>query len=127
MVKNRFVANIVEAGKRKLKMETFPRQHARTRRFTVGVPRSFSIASEVNLITFLQSPSGSNPINKLWAHDPESQTSHIVADPKNLIMLGGEYTAPMEEQSRRERVRELGSGIVSYSSCLLYTSDAADE
>ena len=116
MVKNRFVANIVEAGKRKLKMETFPRQHARTRRFTVGVPRSFSIASEVNLITFLQSPSGSNPINKLWAHDPESQTSHTVADPKNLIMLGGEYTAPMEEQSRRERVRELGSGIVSYSS-----------
>ena len=116
MVKITVVANIVEEGRRKLHMETFPQQHARTRRFTVGAPRSFAIASKNNLISFLQSSSGSDPVNKLWTLDPHSQNLQMLADPKSLLLDGGNHVLSKEEQSRRERVREVGSGIVSYSS-----------
>ncbi|MDP6144565.1 MAG: prolyl oligopeptidase family serine peptidase [Acidimicrobiales bacterium] len=97
-------------------METFPRQHARTRRFTVGAPRSFAIASKNSLISFLQSSSGSDPMNKLWTLNPHSQNLQMLADPENLVKSGGNHVLSKEEQSRRERVREVGSGIVSYSS-----------
>jgi len=116
MVKITVVANIVEEGRRKLDMETFPQQHARTRRFTVGVPRSFAIASKNNLISFLQSSSGSDPVNKLWTLDPHSHNLQMLADPESLLLGGGNHVLSKEEQSRRERVREVGSGIVSYSS-----------
>jgi dipeptidyl-peptidase-4 len=116
MVKITVVANIVEEGRRKLHMETFPQQHARTRRFTVGAPRSFAIASKNNLISFLQSSSGSDPVNKLWTLDPHSHNLQMLADPESLLLDGGNHVLSKEEQSRRERVREVGSGIVSYSS-----------
>ena len=116
MVKITVVANIVEEGRRKLDMETFPQQHARTRRFTVGAPRSFAIASKNNLISFLQSSSGSDPVNKLWTLDPHSHNLQMLADPESLLLGGGNHVLSKEEQSRRERVREVGSGIVSYSS-----------
>ena len=116
MVKITVVANIVEEGRRKLHMETFPQQHARTRRFTVGAPRSFAIASKNNLISFLQSSSGSDPVNKLWTLDPHPQNLQMLADPESLLLDGGNHVLSKEEQSRRERVREVGSGIVSYSS-----------
>ena len=116
MMKITVVANIVEEGRRKLHMETFPQQHARTRRFTVGAPRSFAIASKNNLISFLQSSSGSDPVNKLWTLDPKSQNLQMLADPESLLLDGGNHVLSKEEQSRRERVREVGSGIVSYSS-----------
>lgn len=116
MVKIAVVANIVEEGRRKLHMETFPRQHARTRRFTIGAPRSFAIASKNNLISFLQSSSGSDPVNKLWTLDPHSHHLQMLADPEHLLLNGGNHVLSKEEQSRRERVREVGSGIVSYSS-----------
>ncbi|HJM96814.1 MAG TPA: DPP IV N-terminal domain-containing protein, partial [Acidimicrobiales bacterium] len=116
MVKITVVANIVGEGRRKLQMETFPRQHARTRRFTVGAPRSFAIASKNSLISFLQSSSGSDPMNKLWTLNPHSQNLQMLADPENLVKSGGNHVLSKEEQSRRERVREVGSGIVSYSS-----------
>jgi len=97
-------------------METFPQQHARTRRFTVGAPRSFAIESNTKSVSYLQSSSGNDPSNKLWIHDPESQTSTVLADPHHLKVLGGQYQISEEERSRRERAREVGSGIVAFSS-----------
>ena len=97
-------------------METFPRQHARTRRFTVGAPRSFAIAPNTNSISYLQSLSGSDPSNKIWIHEPNSQTSSLLVDPESLNLQGEKREISEEERSRRERVREIGSGIVSYSS-----------
>ena len=97
-------------------METFPRQYARTRRFTVGAPRSFAIAPDTHRISYLQSSSGSDPINKLWIHDPYSQTSTVLADPRDLKVTGEKREISEEEQSRRERAREVGSGIVAFSS-----------
>ena len=103
MVKIAVVANIVEEGRRKLHMETFPRQHARTRRFTIGAPRSFAIASKNNLVSFLQSSSGSDPVNKLWTLDPHSHHLQMLADPEHLLLNGGNHVLSKEEQSRRER------------------------
>ncbi len=97
-------------------METFPRQYARTRRFTVGAPRSFAIAPNTHRISYLQSSSGSDPINRLWIHDPYSQTSTVLADPKDLKVVGEKRKISEEERSRRERAREVGSGIVAFSS-----------
>ena len=109
-------------------METFPKQYARTRRFTVGAPRSFAISPNGHSISYLQSSSGSDPSNKLWIHNPQSQTSMLLADPQNLQGIGKNREISEDEQSRRERVREVGSGIVAFSSSsespnVCFTSD----
>ena len=97
-------------------METFPKQYARTRRFTVGAPRSFAISPNGHSISYLQSSSGSDPSNKLWIHNPQSQTSVLLADPQDLKGTGSKHEISEDERSRRERVREVGSGIVAFSS-----------
>ena len=109
-------------------METFPRQYARTRRFTVGAPRSFAISPNGHSISYLQSSSGSDPSNKLWIHNPQSQTSVLLADPQDLKGIGSNHEISEDEKSRRERVREVGSGIVAFSSSaespnVCFTSD----
>ena len=43
---------------------SFPRQHARTRRFTLGRARSFQVGSDV--VLFLRSPAGDDPVTDLW-------------------------------------------------------------
>ena len=94
-------------------METFPKQYARTRRFTVGAPRSFAISPNGHSISYLQCSSGSDPSNKLWIHNPQSQTSVLLADPQDLKGIGSKHEISEDEQSRRERVREVGSGIAA--------------
>ena len=44
------------------------------------------------------------------------ESLQMLADPESLLLDGGNHVLSKEEQSRRERVREVGSGIVSYSS-----------
>ena len=109
-------------------METFPKQYARTRRFTVGAPRSFAISPNGHSISYLQSSSENDPSNKLWIHNPQSQTSVLLADPQDLKGIGSNHEISEDEQSRRERVREVGSGIVTFSSSaespnVCFTSD----
>ena len=96
-------------------MESFPRQNARTRRFTVGAPRSFSLSADGDWITFLQSNSSEDPLNKLWAWSASSGQTKVIADLETLINNGSSETISREELARRERVREIGAGIVSYS------------
>ena len=96
-------------------MESFPRQNARTRRFTIGAPRSFSLSADRNWVTFLQSSSGNDPMNKLWAWSASSGQTSLIADLETLIQSSGDEAISREELARRERVREIGAGIVSYS------------
>ena len=85
-------------------MESFPRQNARTRRFTIGAPRSFSLSAGGDWVTFLQSNSGNNPLNKLWAWSADSGQTKIIADLETLIESDSDETISREEQARRERV-----------------------
>ena len=54
--------------------DTFPRQYARTRRFTLGVPRSFRISPDGSRIAFLRSKGGSDPVTCLWLLDVATGT-----------------------------------------------------
>ncbi|HZZ49214.1 MAG TPA: prolyl oligopeptidase family serine peptidase [Pseudonocardia sp.] len=92
---------------------SFPRRQARTRRFTLGVPRGFTISPDGARVLFLRSQGGTDPVTCLWSLDTETGTERLVADPKSLGDTDGEL--PPEERARRERTREQAGGIVSYS------------
>src|SRR4051812_8376 len=90
--------------------DSFPRHSARTRRFTLGEPRSFTICASGARVLFLRALSGVDPRTALWALDGGEE--RLVADPTRL---GDEEDLPAEERARRERVRETASGVVAYS------------
>ena len=52
--------------------ESFPRQEARTRRFTLGVPRSFRISPDGSRVAYLRTKGGGDPVTCLWMLDVES-------------------------------------------------------
>lgn len=93
---------------------SFPRQYARTQRFTLGMPRSFSVARDGSRVAFLRSPGGEDPNTCLWVLDVETATERLVADPRTLVG-GGDERLSDEERSRRERARETAGGIVAYA------------
>ncbi|MGW6915772.1 prolyl oligopeptidase family serine peptidase [Kitasatospora sp. NPDC054939] len=94
--------------------DTFPRQYARTLRYTVGAPRSFSVAPDGSRVVFLRSRSGSNRANLLWTLDTVTGEERIAADPVALLGGGEEDVSPAEK-ARRERSREGSAGIVGYA------------
>ncbi|HJZ01704.1 MAG TPA: S9 family peptidase, partial [Streptosporangiaceae bacterium] len=93
--------------------ESFPRQEARTRRFTLGVPRAFRVSPDGARVVFLRTKGGADPVTCLWALDMERGQERLVADPRTL----GADTEdlPPQERARRERVREQAGGIVAYA------------
>jgi dipeptidyl-peptidase-4 len=92
--------------------DTFPRQNARTQRFTLGVPRSFQISPDGDRIVFLRSKGGSDPVTCLWLLDVAAGTEYLIADPAELGAAGD---GPDEaEKARRERSREQAAGIVAF-------------
>src|ERR1043165_2952573 len=46
--------------------ESFPRQDARTRRFTLGVPRAFRVSPDGARVAFLRTQGGGDPVTCLW-------------------------------------------------------------
>ncbi|GGS85935.1 prolyl oligopeptidase family serine peptidase [Streptomyces griseoviridis] len=94
--------------------DSFPRRHARTQRFTLGAPRSFTVAPDGSRVVFLRSASGTDRANALWVLDPADGAERLAADPRALLG-GAEEDLPPEERARRERSREGGAGIVGYA------------
>ncbi|CAM3865507.1 prolyl oligopeptidase family serine peptidase [Smaragdicoccus niigatensis] len=92
--------------------DTYPRQSARTLRFTAGAPRSYAIAPDGSRVLFLRSRGDRR--NLLWLFDVESGTERVIADPDVLLGSASEALTP-EEKARRERAREGAAGIVGYS------------
>jgi len=95
---------------------SFPRQHARTRGFTLGAPRGFAVAAGGGRVAFLRSLAGDDQMNRLWALDLDAEQGsgeRMVADP--LALLAGPERLPEAERARRERVRERAGGIVAYA------------
>ena len=96
--------------------DTFPRQYARTRRLSLGEPRSITVLAGGATVLFLRSRSGSDPVNCLWAVDLDvmADAERLVADPLAL-MAEGDTELPVAERARRERMREQADGITSYA------------
>ncbi|WP_051970029.1 DPP IV N-terminal domain-containing protein [Kitasatospora azatica] len=94
--------------------DTFPRQYARTLRYTVGQPRSFAVAPDDSRVVFLRSRGGSDRANLLWTLDPATGAEAVAADPVALLGGGEEDLSPAE-RARRERSRESSAGIVGYA------------
>ncbi|MEU5635826.1 prolyl oligopeptidase family serine peptidase [Streptomyces rishiriensis] len=99
---------------------SFPRRHARTQRFTLGAPRSFTVAPDGSRVVFLRSGSGTDRAGALWVLDPADGTERLAADPGALLGGASEDLSP-QERARRERSREGGAGIVGYA-----TDEAAE-
>jgi dipeptidyl-peptidase 4 len=92
--------------------DSFPRQQARTQRFSLGVPRSFQISPDGTRVAFLRSQGGSDPVTCLWVLDADTGAQRLVADPATLDAAGD---LPAQEKARRERSREQAGGIVAFA------------
>ena len=93
---------------------SFPRHSARTQRFTLGVPRAFSIAPDGARIAFLRGKHGTDTATCLWVLDPATGEERLVADPVALLGGAGEELTE-EEKARRERSRQGAAGIVGFA------------
>ncbi|MFG3350046.1 alpha/beta fold hydrolase [Streptomyces sp. NPDC048018] len=102
---------------------SFPRQHARTQRFTLGAPRGFTVSPDGERVVFLRSASGTDRSHGLWVLALGEATGttgttgaveRLAADPEVLLAGAAEELSP-EERARRERSREGSAGIVGYA------------
>ncbi|MFE3586379.1 alpha/beta fold hydrolase [Streptomyces niveus] len=97
---------------------SFPRQYARTQRFTLGAPRAFTVSPDGSRVAFLRSASGTDRTNRLWVLDLDDRSGtareRIAADPEALL-AGTPEELSGEERARRERSREGAGGIVGYA------------
>ncbi len=95
--------------------ESFPRQYARTRRLTLGEPRNLVVSPDGQRIVFIRSRAGDDPINCLYVLDVASGEERLIADPLLLLNQIDADDVPPEERARRERLREMASGVTSYA------------
>ncbi len=95
---------------------SFPRQQARTIRYTLGVPHAFAIAPDGSRVAFLRAPSGTDRNICLWVADtkPGSPQERLVADPRGILAGSAEEVTP-EERARRERTRQAADGVVNFA------------
>ncbi|MEN9504610.1 MAG: hypothetical protein RI958_536 [Actinomycetota bacterium] len=104
--------------------DSFPRQHARTQRLTLGEPRTVTVSPDGARALFLRSRAGDDPVNCMWVRDLSEPADpvhgardRLVADP--LVLLGIDESSsadlPADERARRERAREGAGGITSYA------------
>jgi dipeptidyl-peptidase-4 len=94
--------------------DSFPRQHARTRRFSLGAPGRFSIAADGSKVAFLRSRAGDDPVGCLWLLDVATGEERLVFDSQELA-AEAEAHLSHEERDRRERARETLTGVTAYA------------
>ncbi len=89
-----------------------PARYVETGRFSFGVPRAVQLADDDSRALFLRSSASDDSVHALWSVELASGTEALVCDPRTL---GDTGDLPPEERARRERARESGGGIVTYS------------
>jgi dipeptidyl-peptidase-4 len=93
-------------------LDEFPRQVARTRGFSLGVPRSFTVSPDGERVVYLRTKRGDDPVSCLWVFEVSGAKERLVFDP-------GEEEAERDlteaERARRERARERSSGVTAYA------------
>jgi dipeptidyl-peptidase-4 len=109
---------------------SFPRQYARTQRFSLGAPRGFAVAPGGARVAFVRSrpqdraelggsegteaAEGAAREQALWVLDLPAGDERPVADPAVLLGGAGEELSA-EERARRERSREGSAGIIGFA------------
>jgi dipeptidyl-peptidase 4 len=93
--------------------QEFISQYSASGRFTQGRPRNFTIVNS-DLVLFLRTVSETSPQMGLFGFSLLSQSEELLIDPNNLN-IATENDLPAAEKSRRERLREGGAGVTSYS------------
>ena len=61
--------------------DSFPRQQARTRHYTLGRPRTFTVADDGSRVAFLRSRASDDPVGSLWVFDVASAEERLVFGP----------------------------------------------
>lgn len=87
-----------------------PRQFARTRRFSLGVPHGFTVSPDGERVLFVRSTAGDDPVGRLWVY--EDGAERLLVDP---LALGEAGPVPEAERIRRERAREAAQGVVAFA------------
>jgi dipeptidyl-peptidase 4 len=95
--------------------DSYPRESARTQRYTLGEPRDVTVSPDGQRIIFLRSRGGTDPVNCLWAVDATTGEERLVGDPETLLGDRDDDELPPEERARRERAREGAGGITTYA------------
>jgi dipeptidyl-peptidase-4 len=90
--------------------DSFPRQHARTQRGTLGEPKAWHLSHDGRCLAFLRSSADDDPVQNLWLYDTDSDQERLLVDARALDNSG---ELPPQEAARRERLREGAGGIVS--------------
>jgi dipeptidyl-peptidase-4 len=93
---------------------SYPREAARTQRYTLGEPRNVVVSPDGERIVFLRSRHGTDPVNCLWVVDAATGDERLVGDPTTLL-AGHDDDLPPEELARRERAREQAAGITTFA------------
>ena len=93
--------------------ESFPRQKATTRGFRLGAPRAFALDPQGARVVFIRSSGGRDPVGDLWCAEllNGAWTERLICDARTLA--SGKI--PDAELARRERLREVTSGITAFS------------
>ena len=95
-------------------IDDFLQQLGRTKRFTLGVPHAVTISGDGGRVLFLRTRGGEDPVTCLWVLDAGDARERLLADPA-AAWNQEPGDVPEAERVRRERARELASGIVAYS------------
>src|SRR4051812_45192674 len=94
---------------------SYPRESARTQRYTLGEPRDVVVSPDGERIVFLRSRGGTDPVNCLWVVDAATGDERLVGDPEALLGGRDDEELPPEEKARRERAREGAGGITTFA------------
>lgn len=94
-------------------MAAFPRQFARTRRFSLGTVRQVTLSPDGKRALFLRTRSGADTSCGLWIRDADGERP--LADPATLEPGSPAGPPTPEEAARRERDRDLSTGITGYA------------
>ena len=91
-------------------LRALPRQLAWSQRFSLGVPRHFTVAPDGSHILFIRNRGGLDRTSCLWILDEHGE--RLLVDPE---VLGSDNVVAEPERVWRERVRERSTGIVAFS------------
>lgn len=97
--------------------DDFPLRAARTRRFSLGVPRDVAVVGPpgARSLLLLRSDGGTDPVTHLWRVDLRTGEEVRLLDARAASDAALPADLPEEERRRRERVREQAGGVTAYT------------